>query len=42
MQYKGEKSYLSSVEKQKIIEWLRGQEYCRLGDLQMYLEKDCN
>lgn len=40
MQYKGGKSYLSSVEKQKIIEWLRGQEYCRLGDLQMYVEKE--
>jgi len=33
IQYKGGKSYLSSVEKQTIIEWLRGQEYCRLGDL---------
>ena len=40
MQYKGGKSYLSSVEKQEIIEWLRGQEYCRLGDLQMYVEKE--
>jgi len=39
MQYKGGENYLSKVEKQKITEWLRGQEYCRLGDLQMYLKK---
>jgi putative transposase len=40
MQYKGGKSYLSKIEKQKVIEWLRGLDYCRLGDLQGYLEKE--
>ena len=40
MQYKGGKSYLSKVEKQKVIEWLRRQDYCRLGDLQIYIEKE--
>lgn len=39
MQYKGGKSYLNKEEKQEVIEWLRGQDYCRLGDLQMYIEK---
>jgi putative transposase len=40
MQYKGGKSYLNKVEKQKVMEWLRGLNYCRLGDLQAYLEKE--
>ena len=35
MQYKGGESDLSKVEKQKVIEWLRRQKYCRLGDLQI-------
>jgi len=40
MQYKGGESYLSKVEKQKVIEWLRRPKYCRLGDLQIYIEKE--
>ena len=40
MQYKGGKSYLSKEEKQKVIECLRRQKYCRLEDLQIYVEKE--
>lgn len=40
MQYKGGKSYLGKEEKKKVIEWLRRQKYCRLEDLQIYVEKE--
>ena len=42
MQYKGGKSYLRKIEKQKVIEWLRGLDYCRLGDLQISKTYDLN
>ena len=40
LQYKGSKSYLKPSSRAVVIEWLREQDYLRLGDLKRYLEQE--
>lgn len=40
LQYKGSKSYLKPSDKARVIEWLRQQDYLRLGDLKRYLDQE--
>jgi transposase len=42
LQYKGTQSYLKHEEKVKVTQWLRAQEYLRLSDLKIHLEKEYN
>ena len=39
LQYKRIQGYLKAVEKEKIIEWVRTQNYLRLSNLRKYLKK---
>jgi putative transposase len=39
LQYKRIQGYLKAVEKEKIIEWVRTQNYLRLLNLRKYLKK---
>lgn len=40
LQFKGTKSKLNPEEKEKVIHWLKEQEYLRLSDLKNYLERE--
>jgi putative transposase len=40
LQYKGSESYLNPSDKARVIEWLRQQDYLRLGDLKRYLDQE--
>ena len=40
IQYKGTQGYLNSQDKDAVIQWLRSQDYWRLGDLQLHLERE--
>ena len=42
LQFKGTKSELKPEEKDQVINWLREQEYLRLSDLKIYLEREYN
>jgi transposase len=42
LQFKGTKSELKPQEKEQVINWLREQEYLRLSDLKIYLEREYN
>ncbi len=40
VQYKGSKGYLSSADRNAVIQWLKSQEFWKLEDLQLYLERE--
>ena len=40
LQYKGSKSYLDADSKAKVIEWLRQQDYLKIGDFKTYLYQE--
>jgi transposase len=42
LQYKGTSGYLNNQEKESVIQWLRSQEYLRIEDLQLHLEREYN
>lgn len=42
LQYKGSQGYLSSSEKEEVLQWLKSQDYWRIEDLQIHLEREYN